>query len=280
MVVSVQKEQYAMHDGVSLTGDLYLATGGAGRAPVLIAIHGGAWKLGSADFYQHWGQYLASRGITVFSIDYRLVASAANRYPAAVHDARAAVQFVRANAARLGIDPQRIGLAGDSAGGHLSALVALAGDEPEFNQGYPTDPHAGVSTAVKAVVGIYGVYDMIAQWQHDLVLRTRDNITENFLGTSPTENRRIFLQASPLTYATAHANKTAFFFTWGKEDEVVDWSTQSYAFLTALRQAGCYTRSEVIPGAGHYWMSAPIDEPHSYPAMLAPKLLRFLKERL
>ncbi len=281
MDVSVEKNvQYALHDGVALSGELYSPKGGAGKTPILIAVHGGAWKLGSAGFYQYWGPYLASRGIAVFSVDYRLVAGAANRYPAAVHDVRAAVQFVRANAGRLGIDAERIGLAGDSAGGHLSALVALAGDQPEFRSGYPKDPHAATSTAVKVVAGVYGVYDLIAQWQHDLVLRTRDNIGENFLGTSPLEDRRIFHQASPLTYVTSHANKTAFLLIWGTEDEVVDWHTQSWPFLTALRQAAYFTRSVVIPGAGHYWMTQPIDEPHSHAAMLAPKLARFLKDQL
>lgn len=278
-----KKVQFAVHDKVALSGTWYspaVSNRSADRFPALVAVHGGAWKIGQLEFYQYWGAYLASRGIGLFTIDYRLVLGAANRYPAAVHDVRAAVQFLRANAARFGVDPDRLGLVGDSAGGHLSLLVALAGDLPEFRGGYPDDPHAGVSTRVKAVVGVYGVYDMMAQWEHDVLVRTPDNITEAFLGVSPYEDRRKFQVASPLSYATTHANQTSVLLTWGKEDDIVDWTTQSAVMLTALKRAGYYVRTVVLEGAGHFWMADPIEEEHSYSAVLAPKLARFLGERL
>src|SRR5262245_13003903 len=90
-------------------------------------------------------------------------------YPGAVYDTKAAVQYIRANAGELGIDPERIGMVGDSAGAHLSALVALAGEEPAFFSEYRSDAHVSVPAKVKAVVGLYGVYDMLAQWEHDLL---------------------------------------------------------------------------------------------------------------
>ena len=65
-------------------------------------------------------------------------------WPGAVYDTKAAVQYVRAQAAELGVDPERIGLIGDSAGAHLSSLVALAGEEPLFSSEYRGDPHAAV----------------------------------------------------------------------------------------------------------------------------------------
>ncbi len=147
---------------------------------MLVAVHGGGWQGGTRKNYTTRGLYLARNGNAAFSIEYRLSKPGAKSYPGAVYDTKAAVQYVRVIAATLGIDPDRIGMIGDSAGGHLSALVALAGEEPQFSGEYRSDPHASVSSKVKAVVGVYGVYDMLAQWQHDLLSRPRDNIGEKF----------------------------------------------------------------------------------------------------
>jgi acetyl esterase/lipase len=117
---------FAEHDGVKLVGDLYLPQG-LGEAPVLVGIHGGGWQLGDRKFYRHWGRYLAKHGYAVFAIEYRLTKPGAKTWPGVVGDCKAAVQFLRVSAADLGLDPDRIGMIGDSAGAHLSALVALAG---------------------------------------------------------------------------------------------------------------------------------------------------------
>ena len=130
---------FAEHDGVKLLGDFY-APKGLDKAPVLVAVHGGGWQVGTRKFYSNWGPYLAKNGYAVFAIEYRLMKPDVKTYPGAVYDTKAAVQYVRANAGELGIDPERIGMAGDSAGAHLSALVALAGEEPSFSSEYRSDP--------------------------------------------------------------------------------------------------------------------------------------------
>src|SRR6516165_11934135 len=127
---------FAEHDGVKLLGDLYLPKG-SGRAPVLVAVHGGGCQLGDRKFYRHWGSYLAKHGYAIFAIEYRLMKQGVKTWPGVVGDCKAAVQFVRANSGDFGVDPDRIGMIGDSAGAHLSALVALAGDEPPFAGQYP-----------------------------------------------------------------------------------------------------------------------------------------------
>jgi acetyl esterase/lipase len=147
------------------------------NAPVVIAVHGGGWQGGSRASYRHWGPFFARNGYALFSIDYRL--GKAGTYPGSVYDLKAAIQFVRAKAADLGLDPERIGLMGDSAGAHLAALVALAPDQ--FAGEYRGDPNFAVAADVKAVVGFYGVYDMLAQWQHDQIARPRDQIAEKYL---------------------------------------------------------------------------------------------------
>ena len=129
--------QYGQHDGVQLTADLY-APKAPGKYPALVAVHGGGWQAGNVGFYQHWGPYLAQRGYVLFAIGYRLVRRGTNTYPAAVHDVRAGIQFLRSRGEAIKVDPDRIGLIGDSAGAHLAALVALAGDKPPWCTGRST----------------------------------------------------------------------------------------------------------------------------------------------
>lgn len=270
---------FGSHDDHVLTADYY-GPQGPGKYPALVAVHGGAWKIGSSDAYQHWGPYLAKQGFVVFSVNYRLVQGVKNRYPAPVQDLRAAVQYLRSNPEEYQIDSDRIGLIGDSAGAHLSAIVALAGDAPAFSDAYQDDPYAGISTRVKVVVGVYGVYDLLEQWHHDQIARPLDQITENLLGKSPMQNKQIFYEGSPLTYTTLENNHTAFLVVWGTEDDIVNATSQSGVFVNALKQAGFYVRSVIVPGAPHFWMWDPIDENASHTAFLAPRLLRFLQERL
>lgn len=269
---------FAEHDGVKLLGDFY-APKGLDKAPVLVAVHGGGWQVGNRKFYSNLGPYLAKNGYAVFAIEYRLMKPDVKTYPGAVYDTKAAVQYVRAKAGELGIDPERIGMVGDSAGAHLSALVALAGEEPAFSSEYRSDPHASVSAKVKAVVGFYGVYDMLAQWEHDLLARPRDNISEKFLGAAPYTNRRIFFEASPISYATVDRNLTRFLLIHGDHDDIVDPGTQSMPFLAALKQAGFFVRTVVIPGAGHFFVTDPVDDT-SFNGFAGPKVVRFLKDVL
>jgi len=274
--------QYVEHDGVKLAGDLYLPAG-RDRAPVIVAAHGGGWQAGSRASYRYWGPFLAKNGIGVFAINYRLSKPGAKTYPAAVYDVKAAVQYVRANAAQLGVDPERIGMMGDSAGAHLVSLVALAGDDPLFSTEYRNDPHVATPSNVKTVIGFYGVYDMQAQWHHDQLARPHDQITEKFIGVPPMASRRAYFDASPLSYATTDKRErtnTRFLLVHGTNDDIVDPKTQGEVFLNALKQARFFVRTIVVPGSGHFWASDPVEEPGSYGAQAAPQILRFLQAGL
>lgn len=270
---------FAEHDGVTLLGDLYLPQG-LSKAPVLVGVHGGGWQVGDRKFYTNWGNYLARNGYAVFAIEYRLMKPGVKSWPGAVYDTKAAVQFVRAEAAEFGLDAERVGLIGNSAGAHLSALVALAGKEPLFSSQYLSDRYAATPADVKAVVGFYGVYDMQAQWEHDQITRPRDQITEKLLGGPPMISRKLYFEASPLSYATIDKNTTRFLVVYGREDDIVDPASQSEKFLTALKQAGFYARQIVVPGAGHFWCPDPVDEPGSFGAYAGPKIVRFLEASL
>ena len=270
---------YATHDGVPLLGDFYAPEGG-GPFPTLVAVHGGGWQLGSRASYKHWAEYLTTRGYALFSVDYRLAKPDRKTYPEAVHDVRAAVQYLRGSAQSLKLDPKRLCLIGDSAGAHLAALVALAGDAPIHAGAYRDDAFANESCRVKAMIGFYGVYDMAAQWQHDLVSRPKDQITEKFLGAAPIDNRKVYFEASPLSYVTRDNNQTAFLIAYGTEDDVVDIETQSKAFVTALKQAGIFVRTAIAQAAPHFWGTEPLEEPGSFSGFFAPRLMRFLADRL
>lgn len=258
--MSMRTFVFASPAGRELYTDAYLPEA-SGPAPVVIAMHGGGWRAGTRETYKYIGPLLAERGYALLSIDYRLVLKEQNRYPAASDDVRAAIRYVREHAAELNVDPSRIVLMGDSAGGHLAALVGLT-ERPQ----------------VKAVVGIFGVYDLAAQWQYDLPIRLGENISRDFLGVSLPENRQLYFEASPISHAIVANRGPSFLLAWGTNDDIVD-PAQSEAFMSALKQAGFWARP-VIQFAPHFWIGDPLDEPGSHSAYFAARLLRFLDDRV
>ena len=270
---------YCTHDGVELAGDLFLPAG-EGPFPAIVAVHGGGWRVGARNSLHNWGHHLAARGYVVFSVSYRLAAKGKKTFPQAVHDVVAAVQYIRGEAKNLKVNPDRIALMGASAGANLSSLVGLGTQSNHFTGAYPQDKHASVSAQVKAVVGIYGVYDQVANWNDFNRQTPGDNATDIFLGATPMDDRKIYFDASPINYAVRANNKVAMFLSWGTEDDLVNIHEQSEAFMLALKQAGFFVRSAIVQSAPHYWTGDPIDEPNSYTGFLAPRLERFLAERL
>ena len=270
---------YATHDSVALAGDLYLPKH-AGPFPALIGVHGGGWVQGVRGQFQHWGRHLAARGVALFAVSYRLATTGQKTFPHAVQDVLAAVQYVRGNAKTYGIAADRIGIFGHSAGGNIGALAALAGSNPPFANGYPQDAHAKESTEVKVFAGVYGVYDLAEMWQKYNLQSPGNNNIEKFLGASLADNRKLYFDASPISHAVTANNKLAVHLSVGTEDDLVDRRTHTDAFVLALKQAGFFVRTTILQGAPHYWGSDPIDEPNSFSGFLAPRLMRFLQEKL
>jgi acetyl esterase/lipase len=270
---------YCTHDSVALAGDLYLPKG-AGPFPALVGVHGGGWVQGVRGQFQHWGRYLAARGVALFAISYRLAKPGQKTFPHAVQDVLAAIQFVRGNAKEFNLAPDRVGVFGHSAGGNLGALAALAGRGPLFANGYPRDPHAKESTEVKVFAGVYGVYDVAEMWQKYNLQSPKQNNIELFLGASLPDDRQLYFDASPISHAVTANNKVAVHLSVGTEDDLVDRGANTEAFTLALKQAGFFVRTTILQGAPHYWGSDPMDEPGSFSGFLAPRLMRFLAERL
>ncbi len=237
--------------------DLYLpapdASGGPAR-PLIIAIHGGAF-IGCDKYDSQLYPMLKGleRGYAVASINYRLSGEAG--WPAQINDVKAAIQYLRANAPRYGIDPDRIALWGGSAGGYLAALAGVTADMKEME-----DPRLGappVSTAVQAVVDWFGPINFLtmdAQWKEVNIDGQKHSTPDSFesflLRKQITLIPDIVKAANPETYISAKA--PPFFIQHGDRDSVIP-SLQSKIFAEKLTQVigAQNVRFTYLAGAEH-----------------------------
>jgi acetyl esterase/lipase len=135
----------------------------AGPVPVVMYIHGGGFAGGTHNAARYVPsrratEAVTSRGIAVASVGYRLSAEA--RFPAQVHDVKAAVRWLRHSGAALGIDPARVGAWGDSAGGYLTAMLAVTAQRPELTGSVGT---TGADSSIRAGVSWYGPTNLATQ---------------------------------------------------------------------------------------------------------------------
>lgn len=180
---------------------------GDGPFPAIVFIHGGGWSGGNRQGYRGQIQEAAKRGYVAATISYRLMkydqakketTTATPIFPAQIHDAKAAVRWVRANAQKFHINPDRIGVTGGSAGGHLSLLVGLAGPTANL-EGDSGNP--GQSSRVQAVVNTFGPTEMVGCYQKSSVAW----IFRLFMGGTPSESPERYKAASPVTYVSKDA---------------------------------------------------------------------------
>jgi acetyl esterase/lipase len=222
--------------------------------PLVMWIHGGAWMLGDRRYIpetlrpNQLFEELVAAGLAVATIDYRLALEA--HFPAQLHDAKAAIRYLRAHADALGIDTQRIGVWGESAGGHLAALVGLTGQHPEL------EGAIGVlreSSAVDVVVDWYGVADLALQprkdWEPEILAQLPPEMLtppEELLAGGQDEHT--LAVASPITYVTSGA--PPFLLIHGTVDSLVRYR-HSEVLARALTEAGVPVRLVPIEGADH-----------------------------
>ena len=177
--------------------DLYMP-GGGGTPPLIIWIHGGAFRMGSKEDGVPL-EYLA-HGYAVASINYRLSQHAV--FPAQIEDCKAAVRWLRAQRGEYGLDPQRFAAWGSSAGGHLAAMLGTTGDTKEFDVG----EHLDRSSRVQAVVDYFGPTDFLQMDAHRLpdgmVHDTADSPESQLVGGPIQENKDKVARANPITYVT------------------------------------------------------------------------------
>jgi acetyl esterase/lipase len=192
--VELRKDiEYGRVGDRSLKVDVYSPKGLDKPVPGLIFIHGGGWSGGDRSDYQVYTIAFAQKGYVAASIGYRFAPE--YKFPAAVEDAKCAVRWMRENAAELHVDPDRIAVIGGSAGGYLSLMVGYtAGDQRlEGNGG-----HEGVSSAVQAVVDLYGPTDL------DRPIAHNNKTVTNFLGKCFADDPELFRFASPINHLDAN----------------------------------------------------------------------------
>lgn len=221
----------------SLQLDLYTLPNLTKPVPALIFIHGGGWVSGDRRDYQCYAARYAKRGYVVASISYRFSKEAL--FPACVQDTKCAVRWMRANAAANHVDPNRIAVIGGSAGGYLALMAGYTSDVPEFEG---EGGNAGVSSAVQAVVDLYGPTDFVAPEANDAPP------VKGLLGKTLAEDPELFKKASPVTYVKAGCPPTLIF--QGSIDDVV-MKSQSDALAEKLKGAGVPYEYEVFEGWPH-----------------------------
>jgi len=233
--------EYGRVDGRPLLLDIYNPLEPiVSPMPAVIWIHGGGWRGGGK--FPSRVDSLAKYGFFCVSIDYRLSGEA--QFPAAVEDAKCAVRWLRAHAAEYNIDPDRIGVWGGSAGGHLSLMVACADEDAslEGNGGW-----AEYSSRVAAVCSYWGPADF-TNWPEIATATARDKAPYQFLGGTLEEIPAVWELASPLYHVSA--DDPPLLMIHGELDPVVPIA-QSEIMLEAYRQAGLEATLIEIRGAGH-----------------------------
>ena len=217
--------------------DLYLpaSTPAGGLRPAVVIIHGGGWSGGKRDAGRELniGTNLALHGYVGLSIDYVLASKTKAVWPQNLYDCKSAVRWLRKNAARLQIDPNRIGVIGGSAGGHLAAMVTLTTPADGLD---PKEPYGEFSCRVSCGVDLYGIADLPTY--HDA----------SMLGKTFAEAPELYRLASPVTYV--RSNSPPMLIIHGTADTTVNVK-QSELFADVLKKAGAPHELLIIPGAPH-----------------------------
>ena len=219
--------------------------------PLVIWIHGGGWQGGTKKSAGAAGA-MVGRGYAVASVEYRLSGEAI--FPAAIEDCKAAVSYLRLNAKKYNLDPDKFGVWGSSAGGHLVALLGTTNDVKDFDT-HPVTKEA--SSAVQAVCDWFGPTDFLrmndfkGRIDHD----GADSPESRFIGGPIQENKAKVQRANPITYISD--SDPPFLITHGAVDQAVPYN-QSVLLHTALKKAGVQSTLDRVAKGDHGFRGADI----------------------
>ena len=232
---------YARYGERQLRLDLYLPPQKSKRPiPGIVVVRGGGWRQGDKEGFAFIAGYLAKSGFAAVCIEYRTSGEA--RFPAAVHDTKAAVRWLRANASRYGIDPEAIGAIGCSAGGHLVALLGTSHYEKELEG---AGGNAGVSSRLQGVVAMAPVTDFRTV--------SSDRQVEAFIGQPLTEQSEKWKAASPVVYVNQES--APILLIHSRTDKTVPHE-QSVTLQARYKEVGKHAELITIGDAPHaFWNS-------------------------
>jgi len=230
---------YSRSDGAELKLDMAIPDG-AGPFPAILCIHAGGLVHGDRHEMAESIRTLAHHGYVAVTIDYRLLPA---KFPAQLQDCKAAVRWLRANAANYRINPERIGALGYSTGGYLACLLGTTA-APESLDGKSNDQP---SSRVQAVVSFFAPTDLT---QRDWSSEVEQKVYVPYLGASFAKRPDLYRQASPIAHVAAGA--PPFLLFHGDMDTVVELR-HSRELADRLYSAGVDARLVVVEGAGHGW---------------------------
>jgi acetyl esterase/lipase len=244
-IVFEQDVEYSNPDGQHLQVNLARPKDANGPLPAILCIHGGGFRAGTRDGYNQLCLKLAQRGYVAATVTYRLAPK--YQFPAAVYDVKAAVRWLRANAAKYHIDPDRIGVTGGSAGGHLAQFLGVTAGVKAF-EGDGGNP--GQSSAVACVVNFYGPSDFTKSYGKSV---DAAEVLPLFLGGNVEQALHRHVESSPLNWVTPAAAPTLL--VHGTEDKYVAYE-QAVWMRDRLKACDVPVELLTLEGAGHGFKGA------------------------
>jgi acetyl esterase/lipase len=213
---------------------------GSGPFPAVVCIHGGGFRAGAREGYDGLIKKLAAHGYVAATVTYRLTPK--YQFPAAVYDVKSAVRWLRANAAKYHVDPDRIGAMGGSAGGHLAQFLGVTADQKQFEG---DSGNADQSSRVTCVVNFYGPSDFTKSYGKSV---DAAEVLPLFLGGNLEQARQRHIVASPLYWVTPNSAPTLCIH--GTKDNYVAFE-QAQWIVDRLKAAGVEAELLTMEGAGH-----------------------------
>jgi acetyl esterase/lipase len=246
---------YAGNDNPRQCLDLLLPEDPKGNdpLPVVVWIHGGAWRGGDKrGGIRQLADLIASGNYAGVSVAYRLSAEAV--WPAQIHDCKAAIRWIRANANKHSLDPQRIGVWGSSAGGHLVAMLGTSGGVQQLEG--DLGPHTDQQSPVRCVVDFFGPSELLTMGQYPSRIKhdAAQSPESRLVGGPLQERKEAARSASPITYVSG--DDPPFLIVHGTEDPAVPFN-QSERLEAALRSAGADVTFVKVLGGGHGGFRSP-----------------------
>lgn len=257
-----KKIVYGKGADVDLELDLAMPADGKGPYPAVICIHGGGWKAGSRQSLIPLTEVLAKNNFVAVTVTYRFAPK--YQFPAQIEDCKASVRWLRANAQKYQIDPDRIGAVGFSAGAHLSCLLGAADEKAEL-EGKGGNPKQ--STKIHAVVSFFGPTDFTEKTWSEGVETT---FFVPFLGGKFEERKEVYRKASPIVYCTK--DDPPFLFFHGAKDTLVGIE-HSQKMTKKLRDVGVSAELVTLPDEGHGWAGEKLTK-------TIDQTVRFFKDKL